>query len=153
MGATFSDPGPPLTAADLTADRNGLGFPLPTVYAEWLIQVNGGTPTLRSFSTVTGKRLKIERFIGLRTDAAAVADNAQALYRHLVSALGLPAQYLPVARGPGSELFFLDVRPADDGEVWHWNMFGDTYADEVPYGRFVRVAAGFASLLAALGSK
>ena len=69
-----------------------------------------------------------------------------------MSAVGLPAHYLPVARGPGPELYFVDVRHADDGEVWHWNMFGDTYEDEARRF-FVKVCAGFAHLLTILGDK
>lgn len=156
MEVRFSQPGPPLSEADLAADRNGLGFPLPAAYRAWLLTTNGGLPKPRAFPTAEGrptKRLTIERFLSHNPPARGVEDDVQSLYHHLVEEVGLPGHFLPVARGVGPELFFLDVRGADDGEVWHWPMYGSTYEDEQREGGFRKVCPAFATLLATLGQK
>ena len=156
MAVKFSQAGPPLSAADPHPDRNGLGFPLPAAYRDWLLTTNGGTPRPRAFPTLDGwpqKRLSVDRFLSVCPPGAGVEDSVQSLYRHLVSEVHLPAHYLPVARGVGTDVLFLDVRPADDGPVWRWDMFGDLYEYEERDGLFNKVCPGFAALLAGLGQK
>jgi hypothetical protein len=154
MAAKFRNTGPPLTADDLSPERNGLGFPLPAGYRRWLLSSNGGEPKPASFATLDGwpsKRLSIERFLSVQPPGGAVEDTVQTLYHHLVSEVGLPAHLVPIARGIGPKLLLLDTRTEDDGEVLCWDMFGDRYEFEEQEGLVAKVRVGFADLIAGLG--
>jgi hypothetical protein len=75
MAAKFRNPGPSPTADDLSPERNGLGFPLPAAYRNWLLSSNGGEPKPASFAALEGwpaKRLSIDRFLRVQPPSGAV---------------------------------------------------------------------------------
>jgi hypothetical protein len=141
--------GPPLSDVQIATLEGQLGVSLPSDYAYFLREHNGGSPNPNVFP-ISGFDLDnqgiLAYFFGVKTGAATgLVDSAQVFHNRV------PPELLPIATGAFGDLICLAVSGPDRHKVYFWFHEEESDDDEPPtYDNVYFVANSFTELINSL---
>jgi hypothetical protein len=154
MNITATTAGAPVDDARLDTLQRDLGASIPAAYRAFLLNSNGGEPTLDHYpihGMVDNPFGEIRMFLGV--DAREEYDDLEVTRSQLSDRL--PAELLAIGYSSGGDMICLSLRPSDYGEVFFW----DSHAESDPaswsrsgYTNVYFVAKDFETFIASLST-
>lgn len=116
----------PISSDDLKVVENKIGFELPAEYKLFLLENNGGRPSL------DGVRHNDEHFDFVGYFYAVLDESRHDdLVRQITEHIGMiPQGYLPFADSPGGDAFCISLKDHEYGYIYHWDHEEANYDGE-----------------------
>lgn len=152
MNVSFSTSGGLATAADINKFESIIGFKLPCEYESFLLNVNGGKPSLNKFFYKDKN--------GPYTDSVlrsmfTLDDNDSCsliTYYDIYTNSGrIPNHIIPIGDDFGGNVVCISLGGSDRGNIYFWDHENEAYDDEVAsYDNLHLLALSFSEFLDAL---